>query len=131
MRTFLLLVFLLFTSAGCCVPRTVPAENGQCFEEKKFEAAALENRYLALEFLPESMGRISSIRYRPSGKELLSPYKAVILRGNPLKVKFDRQVSEMVDTVIGNGIEHHYVVVHGDITDKLKQFAEWMDIEVL
>jgi len=54
-----------------------------------------------------------------------------ILRGNPLKVKFDRQVSEMVDTVIGNGIEHHYVVVHGDITDKLKQFAEWMDIEVL
>ena len=84
MRTFLLLVFLLFTSAGCCVPRTVPAENGQCFEEKKFEAAALENRYLALEFLPESMGRISSIRYRPSGKELLSPYKAVILRGNPL-----------------------------------------------
>ncbi|MGN0870776.1 MAG: L-fucose/L-arabinose isomerase family protein [Victivallales bacterium] len=54
-----------------------------------------------------------------------------ILRGNPLKVKFDRQVSEMVDTVIGNGIEHHYVVVHGDIADKLKLFAGWMDIEVL
>ena len=53
-----------------------------------------------------------------------------ILRGNPLNVKFDRSVSEMVETVIGNGIEHHYVVVHGDIMNKLRLFARWMDLEL-
>ena len=54
-----------------------------------------------------------------------------ILRGNPLNVKFDRRIPEMVDTVIENGIEHHYVVVHGDIMDKLRLFAKWMDLEIL
>ena len=54
-----------------------------------------------------------------------------ILRGNPLNVKFDRRISEMLDTVIENGIEHHYVVVHGDIMDKLRLFAKWMDLELL
>ncbi len=54
-----------------------------------------------------------------------------ILRGNPLKVKFDRNVSEMLETVIDNGVEHHYVVVHGDIMEKLRLFARWMNIEIL
>ena len=54
-----------------------------------------------------------------------------ILRGNPLNVKFDRRIPEMIDTVIENGIEHHYVVVHGDIMDKLRLFAKWMDLEIL
>lgn len=84
MKTFPLLAFLLLTGAGCSATRTLPAENGQCFEEKKFEAAVMDNRYLTLEFLPDTMGRISSIRYRPTDTELLSPYKALILRGNPL-----------------------------------------------
>ncbi len=54
-----------------------------------------------------------------------------LLRGNPLKIKFDRSIPEMIQTILDNGVEHHYVLIHGDVSNSLKLFAKWFDIQIL
>jgi len=51
------------------------------------------------------------------------------IRGNPLRIRFDVPVGKLIDTVMMNGFEHHYTVIHADIKDELLQFCAWMEIE--
>lgn len=44
----------------------------------------LENPYLTLEFIPESMGRIGNVIYRPDHAALFTPYEVRIDRTTPL-----------------------------------------------
>ncbi|OGV36297.1 MAG: hypothetical protein A2020_07810 [Lentisphaerae bacterium GWF2_45_14] len=53
-----------------------------------------------------------------------------ILKGNPLKVKFRRNASEITNTLIENGFEHHYVMARDDIAKDLKFFAKLLDLEL-
>ncbi len=54
-----------------------------------------------------------------------------LLKGNPLKIKFERDIKEMIGTIVDNGIEHHYALAHGNIAEELKLFSKWLDIEIL
>lgn len=53
------------------------------------------------------------------------------LRGNPLVVRFDSPVKQLIDTIIKKGFEHHYVVIHADVADALALFSEWFKIEIV
>ncbi|KKR04713.1 MAG: hypothetical protein UT30_C0004G0026 [Candidatus Uhrbacteria bacterium GW2011_GWF2_39_13] len=53
-----------------------------------------------------------------------------LLKGNPLKVKFRRSASEITETLIENGFEHHYVMARGDIAKDLKFFAKLLELEL-
>lgn len=54
-----------------------------------------------------------------------------LLKGNPLQIKFNDDMEEMLKTIIEKGIEHHYVMVYGDISEELKLFAKFTDIEII
>ena len=54
-----------------------------------------------------------------------------LLRGTPLQVKFDEKVSDLIETIIDEGVEHHYALIHGDVTAELKLFAKWMGIKII
>jgi L-fucose isomerase-like protein len=54
-----------------------------------------------------------------------------LIRGNPLRIKFDGKVSNLVDTIMKNGFEHHYSVIHADIKQELISFCELMNIEFI
>ena len=66
---------------------------------------------------------------------LIAPGTAIdtepFIRGNPLEIRFDGKVPELVDTIMRKGFEHHYAVIHADVKDALVQFCEWMNIEVV
>jgi len=53
------------------------------------------------------------------------------IRGNPLEIKFDGEVPELVDVIMRKGFEHHYAVIHADVKAALVQFCEWMNIEIV
>ena len=70
----------------------------------------------------------------PTGyRMLIAPGTALdtdkFIRGNPLRIKFDGSVKTLIDTVMKQGFEHHYSVVHADIREELLAFCELMDIE--
>jgi L-fucose isomerase-like protein len=56
---------------------------------------------------------------------------AQMLKGNPLKVKFNRPAKELVESLVESGFEHHYVLCHGDIRKELKFFAKLLDLELI
>lgn len=53
------------------------------------------------------------------------------LPGNCWAVRFDSPVRRVVDTVIGQGLEHHTALVHADIRDDLRRVARWLDLDTL
>jgi L-fucose isomerase-like protein len=54
-----------------------------------------------------------------------------VLKGNPLKVKFNRPAQELAEKLIENGFEHHYILCHGDITKELRLFSKLLDLELV
>ena len=54
-----------------------------------------------------------------------------VLKGNPLEIKFNSDMNEMIKTIVKNGIKHHYVLVHGDITEELTLFAKLNNIKMI
>jgi L-fucose isomerase-like protein len=50
------------------------------------------------------------------------------VRGNPLKIKFDAGCDALRKTVIEEGFEHHYSLIHGDICEELLTFCKLMNI---
>lgn len=51
------------------------------------------------------------------------------LRGNPLRIRFDGKVKQVIDTVMDRGFEHHYAVIRADVAEGLKIFCKWFGIE--
>lgn len=66
---------------------------------------------------------------------LVAPGTAIntepFIRGNPLTVRFDGAVPQLVDTIMKKGFEHHYAVIHADVKAELIQFCEWLNIEII
>ena len=44
--------------------------------------------------------------------------------GNPVKIKFERPVSEINKDIMKNGIGHHWMVAYGDYSEELKYFCK-------
>jgi len=51
------------------------------------------------------------------------------IRGNPLTIRFEAPVKNLIDTIMLKGFEHHYTVIHADVKEELLQYCAWMDIE--
>ena len=51
------------------------------------------------------------------------------IRGNPLTIRFEVPVKDLIDTIMLKGFEHHYTVIHADVKEELLQYCAWMDIE--
>jgi len=54
-----------------------------------------------------------------------------VLVGNQADIRFDAPVEKVLDTIMTNGIEHHYVIVYEEVKDVLVEVCKWMDIEPL
>jgi L-fucose isomerase-like protein len=54
-----------------------------------------------------------------------------LIKGNPLKIKFDCDLKELIGTIISRGFEHHYAVVYKNISKELKDLCYWLDIELI
>lgn len=44
--------------------------------------------------------------------------------GNPVKIRFDRDVEEINEAIMENGIGHHWMVGYGDYVEELKRFCK-------
>lgn len=65
----------------------------------------------------------------PDGyRMLIAPGTALdtdqFIRGNPLRIKFDGDMKTLIDTIMKEGFEHHYSVIHADLRDELLEFCE-------
>ncbi len=45
--------------------------------------------------------------------------------------RFDRPVAEILDTVLGEGLEHHYGIVYGDVRDELAAVAALLSMPII
>jgi len=52
-----------------------------------------------------------------------------LLRGNPLRVKFDVPLPVLAKKLVYEGFEHHFAVIHGEIVDELENLCRLLDIE--
>lgn len=82
---------------------------------------------------PVTMARLSvgprGLRMFLVGGESVPP--TARLPGNCWAMRFDVPVRKLMDTIIGEGLEHHTAVVHADIRDDLRRMARWLDLETL
>ena len=98
---------------------------------------ANRNKPLLNEF-PLKPGRVTLARFSQSaGKDRLMIGGGKMLRaplafaGTAGVVHFDRPVREVLDTVMGEGLEHHYGIGYGDVRAELYALADRLDLEVV
>ncbi|MFP4078437.1 MAG: L-fucose/L-arabinose isomerase family protein [Candidatus Izemoplasmataceae bacterium] len=53
------------------------------------------------------------------------------LEGPQTDLVLDKSTTEIVDTIVENGIEHHYSIAHQDIADALRELSKWMGWTVI
>lgn len=92
---------------------------------------------MAVEF-EMNKGRIVMCKVKEGAKGyqlFMAPGEAVtpdrMLTGNQIDIRFDRSSEEVLQTIVENGIEHHYGIVFEDILDKMECLCKWMNIEVI
>ncbi|GAB4575608.1 MAG: L-fucose/L-arabinose isomerase family protein [Anaerolineae bacterium] len=92
---------------------------------------------LLLEF-PLKPGRVTLARLsEASGDFRLVVGGGEMLRADPSfsgtsgLIRFDRPVDDVLDTIMGEGLEHHVALTYGDYVDELLTLAEWLDVPVL
>jgi L-fucose isomerase-like protein len=82
---------------------------------------------------PASVARLSTgpkgLRLFFAGGKAVAPRST--LAGNTFAVQFDSNVRHILDVIIRNGLEHHYVFLHADIRPELRVMARWLDLETL
>ena len=80
-----------------------------------------------------TLARLSENRDGTGFRMLIAPGDGIEteqeLRGNPLRIRFDAGCDRLRETVIELGFEHHYSLIHGDITAELTHFCKILDIE--
>ncbi len=52
-----------------------------------------------------------------------------LLRGNPMQIKFDVDLPTLAQTLVYQGFEHHFSVVHGEIVPQLIDLCRLLKIE--
>ena len=46
-------------------------------------------------------------------------------------VRFDRPVTDVLDTIMGEGLEHHYGIGYGDVRAELHALADRLGLDVV
>ena len=84
---------------------------------------------------PVKPGRVTVMRLGnvPSAfRMLIAGGEAVeteqIVRGNPLEVRLGINVRDFLERVTSEGIEHHYLMVHGNVMDELTELCDLLGI---
>lgn len=54
-----------------------------------------------------------------------------LLRGTYLKVRFEKHIKEVFDTIVNTGVAHHVSLVYGDFTKPFEIFAKLKNWEVI
>ncbi len=102
------------------------------------------NRKLPFLFeFPLRPGRITIARLHRRGREAgADDYQLVIGGGEMVRapksfggtsgvVRFDRPVPQVLDAIMGHGLEHHFNITYGDVEEELRMFAKWAGLPVL
>lgn len=80
-----------------------------------------------------TIARIGETRDSNGFRMLIATGEAVetkqILRANPLRVRFDAPMDRVKKTLIYQGFEHHFSVIHGEVTEELLNFCQLLNIE--
>ena len=97
------------------------------------------NRHMALlnEF-PLKPGIVTILRLSQSGNQ----HRLVVGRGEMVRarrsfsgtsgvVRFGSGVDEVLDTVLSEGLEHHYGIVYGDVVDALRALASLLELPIV
>ena len=115
-------------------PPSLASSKSEIIIQKQFRNL---ERGAAIEF-PLKSGRVTIARlgiieskhrmFITTGEAL--PTK-LILRGNPSIVRMDSPVKDVLNTIVGNGVAHHYAVVYGDYKDDLIEFCRLLDMELI
>ncbi|MDY0169136.1 MAG: hypothetical protein RBS80_21515 [Thermoguttaceae bacterium] len=83
--------------------------------------------------MPATMARLGvgpdGLRLFFAGGEAVDP--GPILRGNPAGIRFQSPARRVLKTILDNGVEHHFVMVHADIRPELRSMAKWLDLPVI
>ena len=53
------------------------------------------------------------------------------LLGVQTDILLDRGFDQTLETIVNNGIEHHYAIVHDEMLQDLKQLCKWLEIEFI
>ncbi|RRK02266.1 hypothetical protein Ga0100230_003590 [Opitutaceae bacterium TAV3] len=80
-----------------------------------------------------TLARLSETRDNDGYRMLITTGEALeteqLLRGNPLRVRFDVPLDRVAKTLIYEGFEHHFSVIHGEIVEELLNVCRLLDIE--
>lgn len=80
-----------------------------------------------------TLARVSETRNNDGYRMLITTGMAVeteqLLRGNPLRIQFDIPLPTLTKTLIYDGFEHHFSVIHGEIVEELLNVCRLLDIE--
>jgi L-fucose isomerase-like protein len=80
-----------------------------------------------------TIARLSTLKnnYRMfiSGGEALKT--KMVMRGNPLEIKLDNNMWEVLGKITAEGIEHHYAIVHEDVKEELVDLCKRLKIETI
>lgn len=103
--------------------------------EIKWDRHYVRNRGITVEF-PLKPGDITITRLtykEDSYRMLITKAEAedtkMTLKGNTLLVKFHKDGRAVLNTIINEGFEHHFCINYGNITDKLIELCNLLDIE--
>ncbi len=53
------------------------------------------------------------------------------LAGTQTDIVFDKDIDEILETIVEEGIEHHYSIIHEDLTDTLIEWCKWSDVKYI
>ena len=80
-----------------------------------------------------TLARVSETRDNDGYRMLITSGVAVeteqILRGNPLRIQFDVPLERIAKTLIYEGFEHHFSVIHGNVEEELLNICRLLDIQ--
>jgi len=54
----------------------------------------------------------------------------MVFPGNPLKVRFDAEIQEILDWIEDEGLGHHWMAAYGDFRNQLTNFAKMIDCQL-
>lgn len=55
----------------------------------------------------------------------------LLYSGNSLPIQISGSVEETLDTILCEGIEHHYIVTYGDLTSEFREIAELLGLRMI
>ena len=54
-----------------------------------------------------------------------------ILQGNPAGIRFNVPVRRVLQTILDEGVEHHFAMIAADIRDEMRTIAKWLEIPTI